>query len=49
MMGFFVLMAIPMSLYGLTVLYAKACTADKRRAKEIDRALRAEEVSQLKW
>jgi hypothetical protein len=49
MLGFFVLMAIPMSLYGLTVLFAKACTANARAAKARKRMQRAEEAKYLKW
>jgi hypothetical protein len=42
-------MAIPMTLYGLTVLFAKACTADARAAKARKRIQRVEEAKYLKW
>ena len=47
--GFFVLMAIPMSMFGFIVLLAKADTAQARAAKARKRMQRAEEAKYLKW
>lgn len=40
---------IPMCIYGMAALYAKACTAEAKEAKRKARIRRQQELKQLKW